>query len=251
MIRTWLSQLTDCLSDQLARRLGVCLGLAFVVVYLYSVGNIVIAPGAALAFGRPIAAVAIVSDWETKMWKPIAPFVWEPIVALYPIRSVALFISVPNVLLALLLGTLVALNMAVSIAPAKLVVAGKNSGGFASGFLASLPALLTGFACCVPTVILAFGSLAAAFTVAAVTIAPYFLPLAALALVGNLQWGLRQFSCAIPDTADASKLALKKKRSKRISELNLKFKEKEGRSCVLISVTGLSRDWRPASSSGL
>jgi hypothetical protein len=205
MIRTWLSQLTDCLSDQLARRLGVCLGLAFVVVYLYSVGNIVIAPRAALAFGRPIDAVAIVSDWETKMWKPIAPFVWEPIVALYPIRSVALFISVPNVLLALLLGTLVALNMAV--ARAKLVAAGKNSGGFASGFLASLPALLTGFACCVPTVILAFGSLAAAFTVAAVAIAPYFLPLAAFALVGNLIWDLRQYSCALPPTG--SKVAVK------------------------------------------
>jgi hypothetical protein len=206
----------------------VWLGLAFVILYLYSVGNIVIAPGADLAFGRPIPAASVVSDWETKMWKPIAPFVWEPIVALVPIRSVALFISVPNVWLALLLGTLVALNMAVAIARAKLVVAVKKSGGFVSGFLASLPALLTGFACCVPTVILALGSLAAVFTVAAVTIAPYFLPLAALALTGNLLWSLRQFSCAIPDTADASKLALKKKRGKRISDLNPKLKEREG-----------------------
>ena len=213
MIRTWMSQLMDCLSDHPGRRLGVWLGLTFVILYLYSLGNIVIAAGADLAFGRPTPAVSVASDWRTKMWKPIAPFVWEPIVALYPIPSVALFISVPNVLLALLLGTLVALNMAVAIAIArgKLVVAVKDSGGFVSGFLASLPALLTGFVCCVPTVILALGSLAAAFTVMAVTIAPYFLPLAAVALMGNLLWGLRQYSCAIPDTADASKLALKKK----------------------------------------
>src|SRR5919109_107879 len=150
MIRTWLNQLTDCRSNHLARRLGVWLGLAFVILYLYSVGNIVIAPGTDVTFGRPIPAASVVSDWGTKMWKPIAPFVWEPIVALYPIHSVALFISVPNVLLALLLGTLVALNMAVAVARAKLVVAMKKSGGgFVSSFLASLPALITGFACCV------------------------------------------------------------------------------------------------------
>jgi hypothetical protein len=190
------------------------LGLAFVFFYLYSVGNIVIASGADLAFGKPIPAVSVVSDWGTKMWKPIAPFVWEPIVAVYPFRSVALFISIPNLLLGLLLGTLVALNMAVAIARARLVVAMKKSGGFLSGFLASLPALLTGFACCVPTVILALGSLAAAFTVAAVTVAPYFLPLAVLALVGNLVWGLRQYSCALPGAE--SKLAAKQNRSGRI-----------------------------------
>jgi hypothetical protein len=52
--------------------------------------------------------------------------------------------------------------------------------------------------------------------------------LAALALTGNLLWSLRQFSCAIPDTADRSKLARKIKRSKRISDVKLKLKEKEG-----------------------
>ena len=226
MIRTWLNQLTDCRSNHLARRLGVWLGLAFVILYLYSVGNIVIAPGTDVTFGRPIPAASVVSDWGTKMWKPIAPFVWEPIVALYPIHSVALFISVPNVLLALLLGTLVWLNMAVAIARAKLVVAVKKSGGFVSRFLASLPALITGFACCVPTVILALGSLAAAFTVAAIAIAPYFLPLAALALIGNLVWGLRQYSCALPPAG--SKVAVKQNRSKHIGDVKLRLKEKEG-----------------------
>src|SRR5919109_5483882 len=53
MIRTWLNQLTDCRSNHLARRLGVWLGLAFVILYLYSVGNIVIAPGTDVTFGRP------------------------------------------------------------------------------------------------------------------------------------------------------------------------------------------------------
>jgi hypothetical protein len=204
----------------------VWLGLAFVILYLYSVGNLVIAPGADLAFGRPTPAASVVSDWGTKMWKPIAPFVWEPIIAFFPIRSAALFLSVPNLLLALLLGSLLALNMAVAIARARLLLTGKKSGAFLSGFLASIPAFLTGFSCCVPTVILALGSLAAAFTIAAVAIAPYFLPLAAFALVGNLLWGLRQYSCALCPAR--SKLAWQQNRSKRIGDVKRRLKEKEG-----------------------
>jgi len=198
VIRLWLNQLTDCLSDRSARRVGAWAGVAFLILYLYSVGNIVIAPGEDLAFGRPIPAGSVVSDWAAKIWKPIAPFVWEPIAAIYPIHSVALFISVPNLLLSLLLGTLVALNMAAAIARARLLVSVRRGGGFLRGFLASLPALLTGFTCCVPTIILALGSLAAAVSVAAIAIAPYFLPVAVITLVGNLVWGLRRFSCAVP-----------------------------------------------------
>lgn len=191
-------QIADCLNDRLARRIGLWTGVAFLLLYLYSVGNVVIAPGLDLASGRPVPSVFIAHDWTVNMWKPIAPLVWEPIAAFYPIRSVALFLSVPNLLLALLLGTLVGLNMAVAIARAKLVVTAKKGGGFVRGFLASLPALLTGFTCCVPTIVLALGSLATVFTVAGVTITPYLLPVAAVALVGNLLWGLRQFSCALP-----------------------------------------------------
>lgn len=198
MTGTSLHRLTDCLNDRVARRAGVWMGAAFVVLYLYSVGNIVIAPGTDLAFGRPIPAASVVSDWTAKMWKPIAPFVWEPIAAFYLNRSVALFISVPNLFLALLLGTLVALNMAIAIARARAIVTGNKRTAFVSGLLPSLPALLTGFTCCLPTVILALSFLATGFGVAAIVIAPYFLPVAAIALIVNLLWGLRQFSCAIP-----------------------------------------------------
>jgi hypothetical protein len=202
MIKLWLRQLMDRFRDRIARGVGLWAGSAFVLLYLYSVGNIVIAPGVDLAFGRPIPTASVVSDWPAKIWKPIAPFVWEPVAALYPVRSVALFVSVPNLLLAVVLGTLVGLNMAVAIARARLLAAAQTRGGFLSGFLASVPALLTGVSCCVPTIVLALGSLAAGFTVAAIAIAPYFLPVAAFALLANLIWGLRQFSCALPAAQD-------------------------------------------------
>lgn len=196
----------DCLDDRVARRAGLWTGIAFLLLYLYSVGNIVIAPGVDLAFGRPTPTASVVSDWAAKIWKPIAPFVWEPVAAFYPIRSIAVFISVPNLLLALLLGILVGFNIAVAIARARLVVATKRGAGFLTGFFASLPALLTGFTCCVPTIILMLGSLAAASTVAAVAVAPYFLPIAVIALIANLLWGMRQFSCALPATQEPNRI---------------------------------------------
>jgi hypothetical protein len=131
--------------------------------------------------------------------------VWEPIAAFYPVRSVALFLSVPNLLLALVLGTLVGLNMAVAIARARVLAAVERRGGFLSGFLASVPALLTGVSCCVPTIVFALGSLAATFTVAAIRLTPFFLPLAAVALTGNLLWGIRKFSCALPPALEQNR----------------------------------------------
>lgn len=182
--------------DRIARRIGISAGVVFVLLYLYSVGNIVIALDVDLAAGKSVPSISVVPDWSGKMWKPIAPFVWEPIAAIYLFRSVALFLSVPNLLLALLLGVLVGLNLAAAVARARLMTAGFKRGSL-RGLLASLPALLTGFTCCVPTVILALGSLAAGFAVAAIAVAPYFLPLAALALVLNLLWSFRQFACSI------------------------------------------------------
>lgn len=185
------------LSDRVARRIGLGAALLFAFLYLYSVGNIVVAPGVDLAAGGSVPSVSVAPEWSQKMWKQIAPFVWEPIVALYLFRAFAVFISPLNFLLALLLGGLVGLNMAVAFSRARLTYAPRKGGGVVQGFLASLPGLLTGFSCCVPTLVLALSSLAAGFTVATIAVAPYFLPLAAVALVLNLLWSFRQFACSM------------------------------------------------------
>lgn len=182
--------------DRIARRIGISAGAVFLLLYLYSVGNIVIALDVDLAAGKSVPSISVVPDWFGKIWKPIAPFVWEPIAAIYLFHPVALFLSVPNLLLALLLGALVGLNLTAAIARARLTTSGIKRGSVRS-LAASLPALLTGFTCCVPTVILALGSLAAGSAVAAIAVAPYFLPLAAVFLVLNLAWSTRQFACAV------------------------------------------------------
>jgi len=193
MAPLWVS----ALGDRVGRRFGLWSGIAYVLLYLYAVGNIVIAPGVDLAMGRPVPSIFVVADWSAKIWKSIAPFVWEPIAAIYLLPSVALFLSVPNLLLALLLGALVGLNLTAAIARARLFAGERLKGGSMRGLLASLPALLTGFTCCVSTVILALGSLAAGFAVAVIAVAPYFLPVAVLALVLNLLWSFGQFACAL------------------------------------------------------
>ncbi|MFQ5899218.1 MAG: hypothetical protein ACE5JN_13375 [Candidatus Methylomirabilia bacterium] len=189
------------LRDRVARRAGLVAALGYALVYLYSVGNIVVAPGVDLVAGATVPSASIVADWSAKIWKPIAPFVWEPIAAVYPLRSVGVFLSLPNLLLALSFGALVGLNATVALARARLGRGVSGRGRTLSGLLASAPGLLTGLTCCAPTVVLALGSLAAGFTVAVVAVRPYFIPAAALALGLNLAWGLRRFTCSLAPVA--------------------------------------------------
>lgn len=174
------------------RRAGIFVGLGYVLAYLYSVQNIVVAPGVDLALGAPVPSVSLAPEWTSRVWKPIAPFVWEPVVAIRPLRPVALFLSVPNLLVALALGAVVGLNVATAVARARAARRAERRARSLRGLLASAPGLLTGFTCCVPTAVVVLGSLAAGFTVAVIAVRPYFIPAAALALTANLAWSARQ-----------------------------------------------------------
>jgi hypothetical protein len=174
-------------------QVGALVALAYLLVYLYSVQNLLVAPGLVAPGGVP--SVAVLVDWHAKVWKPIAPFLWEPVVALYPLPGVALLVSPPNLLLGLLLAALLGANVGVVLARLGATGSFRRGGG---GVVASVPALLSGFACCVPTLVLALGALGATFTVAVIAVRPFFVPLAVLALAANLVWGLRRLRCEVP-----------------------------------------------------
>lgn len=190
--------------DRSGRLIGLTAGVAYALAYLYSVQNIVVAPGADLVAGAPVPAVSIVAEWSAKIWKPIVPFVWEPVVAIYPLRWVAVFLSVPNLLVAGVLAALVGLNVSVAAAQIHVARTRGSQAGSVKGLVASVPGLLTGFACCVPTVVLALGSLAAGFTAAVIAVRPYFIPAAALALTANLLWGMRRLRCSLGEAGPRS-----------------------------------------------
>jgi hypothetical protein len=156
---------------------------------LFTIQNIVYLPHVDLSRTTPIPSAAFAKDWPTKTWKTITPFVWEPIGVLYPVNHLMIFIAIPNLLLGVLLGTLIGMNLALGVYG---LLAARRGISSLRGLLGALPSLLTGFACCVPTFVIALGSVAASLTVGIIAVRPIFIPVSVLALSLNLLWSARR-----------------------------------------------------------
>jgi len=156
--------------------------VAYLLLYLYSLQHLLVLPAPALRTGAPLA-VEVAGDWPSNVWKAVAPFSYEPIAAIYIGHHLAVFLAVPNLLLGLGLGGLVGLNAAVAAAAFAKRRTCRRPG---VGLLGTLPGLLTGFTCCVPTVALALGLNS---VLALVTLRTYFIPASVLVLAGGLLWG--------------------------------------------------------------
>lgn len=161
---------------------GILSGLGYAFVYLFSLGHLIVQPGLVVFPGRGAFFVVGLEN----LWRERAPWNWEPVAVFQPVEGFALFLSMPNLLLAAGLGTLLALNVTASI---HLYTEARHCGlaKSASGILASAPAFLTGFACCAPTFLLALGTVSAGLFLALV---PFLLPAAFAALGGALAWNL-------------------------------------------------------------
>lgn len=180
--RAW-NRLRGSLASRRLRRVGLLAGLGYALAYLYSVGHLVVAPGAVPLPGQgPFVFVG----WEN-LWRARAPYNFEPVAVLQPGEGFALLLALPNLLLAASLGLLLALNVTTVV---HLVTRARHCGlgKSASGLLASAPAFLTGFACCSPTA-LAF-LLGAVSAAAFVGLLQVLMPAAFAALLGALAWNL-------------------------------------------------------------
>jgi hypothetical protein len=159
----------------------------YVVVYLLAIGNLAISPGGAAARFVEVPSVQVVDGWPTRMFERIAPFAFEPVAAVYPVRQVALLVAPLNIAMGLGLGLLVGVNVVASV---RLGRGARACGRRAfPGVLGALPGFLTGFACCVPTFALLLG---AQVTVAVVALRNVFFPFAVLALLAALLWVARR-----------------------------------------------------------
>ncbi|MBI4278818.1 MAG: hypothetical protein HY660_10215, partial [Armatimonadetes bacterium] len=162
------------------RRLATAALIAYLTVYLLAIGNIVYSPSATL--GREIPSIYVLERWASKMWKPIAPFYYEAIAAIY-LPNLVIFISVPNLLMGLTLGALLGVNVALVAYGLRTAPACGRTG--LSGLVGALPGLLTGFACCVPTLALVLG---ANFALAAIAIRGVFFPASVTMLAASVFW---------------------------------------------------------------
>jgi hypothetical protein len=147
--------------------------LIYLVVYLYMIDHL--APGLG-GYG-----VSVVADPLGKFLQPeLGPFMFTPVarVSLGPVTYLFSLNTVFGAVLAALVGLNLALTHLVWTQPKACGIGGKSS-----GFLASIPALLSGTACCGPVVLIVLGIQASGVLL---TGFQFLLPAAALLLVGSL-----------------------------------------------------------------
>ncbi|MGH8189717.1 MAG: hypothetical protein ACREUC_24385 [Steroidobacteraceae bacterium] len=138
--------------------------------------------------GEPESLVAlnIVPDWRSLAFRSRGPFLFEPIGVL-EVAPLVVFLSVPNLVIAIVLGVLVGANVAASYYGFHAL--GMRGLRGAHALIGTIPALISGAACCVPTLILVIG-LQLTATVAAVW--SWLVPISAVLLLGSLWWSLHR-----------------------------------------------------------
>lgn len=130
----------------------------------------------------PFADVAVVSDPIAVLTRQVAPFQYEPI-ALVTVGPVEYLFAPVNAAIGLGLAVLVGVTLAVSVVAWRGPAACRIGAG--AGAAAGIPGLLSGFACCGPTLLIVIGVQASAGLLA---VMQWFLPLAVVGLVATLLW---------------------------------------------------------------
>jgi hypothetical protein len=156
--------------------------LAYLVLYVTAMQYLIFVPGAADSF----IAVHVLPHWSELVFRARGPFLFEPIGALH-LGPFMLFLSVPNLAIGALLGLLVGANIAVSYYGFRAL--GMRGVRGMHALVGTVPALVSGAACCVPTLILVIG-LQVTATLAAVW--PILVPASAALLVVSLWWSLHR-----------------------------------------------------------
>ena len=152
----------------------VLTGVAYLLVYLYAIGNLSYQPG----IGR---SVFVVADPFSRMFEPgPGRFAYEPI-AIVDLWTVRYLLSPVNTAIGVGLAMLVGINFGLSYLA---VVQPKSCGlGAGSGVLASIPAVLAGSACCAPVILLVLGITAGG---ALLTAFSWLLPIGVVLLLASL-----------------------------------------------------------------
>ena len=171
----------------LARRDGRATFAAVAAAYLlaYNVGlrhlGLRGTEGGGIGSGSAVD-VLIASDPLAAATRRVGPFQYEP-VALVAAGPVEYLFSPVNAAIALTLAALVGVTLATSVVAWRGPAACRIGAG--AGAAAGVPGLLSGVACCGPTLLLVIGIQASAGVLAAVQ---WFLPLSVLGLVATLLW---------------------------------------------------------------
>jgi len=158
------------------RRISTAAGLAYMVLYLIASRDVSLARDTGWAW-------RLAPDWPSLWLQARAPFRFEGI-AMLEAGGLAWIVSPVNLLIAGLLGAVIALNVHGVLALYRCRSTCRTSGA-GVGVLASLPALLAGGACCAPALVLliampGLGALAGLFG--------WLIPVSLMLLVVTRRW---------------------------------------------------------------
>ncbi len=180
--------LADVLRTGRYRKIGILTAVAYLVVYLITIQDIVFANN----LGRfyPIPSVAISENWTELIWRPRVTFYWEAIGQIVLTNNVIILLSVPNIIVGSVLGALIGLNVAV--AAYSYTCARVCRVRPYGGILGAIPSFFTGFACCAPTFAIALLGGNVALTLGILSVRNLFIPVAISAMVLALIWSTRK-----------------------------------------------------------
>ena len=175
---TKLSLLSSILAQKRFFVTALMGGLAYFIIYLAAIQNLIVE--APTGEQKSFFEFMLLPSWRILLFRERAPFLFEPIGAFY-IGNVKIFLSIPNIFLATVLGLLVALNLALSYYSLRFLQL-RGVRGFTS-LLSTIPAILSGMACCTPTIILLIGL---QVTATIITVWSFLVPLSILLLFISL-----------------------------------------------------------------
>lgn len=168
------------------KRIIIIGSILYLLLYLWVIGDI------AYTGGYPLFQAAVSEDPLTTMYQARAAFYFES-VALLEIFNVTFILSPLNLLMGILLALLVGLNFASSWLAIKLPKVCGTKKGFL-GILGSLPALFSGLACCVPTIVLI---VSVQLATAIIALRSFFFPVGVVLLVLSQLWGAHKLNPAL------------------------------------------------------
>jgi hypothetical protein len=169
------------LSDKRSTKIAMVISLSYIILFLFSIGDI------RLSSSSNLLSIQVVDNWLEKVFKPVAPFLWEQIAVIHLVGGWAYLLSIPNLMVALILGVFVHLNIALAVFSYKVTPLKVSL----RGVIGLIPSFLAGLTCCVPTFIFAFGAISTSLTVFFIQLRQYLIPFSSLILTINLFYGFR------------------------------------------------------------
>ncbi len=191
LLRSYLREIRIAFRTRRSKAVALSIFVGYLLFYLFVTGVLVIS-------ANPLPVnLSILEQWPSLIFRERTPFNWEPI-GVASVGYFQMFLAIPNIVFGVIIAALVGVNIGVSVYTYSVRNVCRINPS--SSVLAAAPALLTGVACCGPTLLISLGLASATVTVAFVSILPFLLPLALVGLVASLLWSGRKLNQAYTPT---------------------------------------------------